>query len=179
MLDLLAQLSPRTMDGRSCGGIPSNSYRNCIDKMMISAYFTRQGFVSVEALPETERFNYIFFIDTILPNIVQSVNVFRPNMQVQGDWMQIDNAQSHNSALSFQKTEELRFTRLAHPHYSPDLALCDFFLFGYLKKEPCEELQVPKWGDLCGESNFDQNPHSNALTSLRRMDREITRVYCE
>jgi hypothetical protein len=26
---------------------------------------------------------------------------------------------------------------------------------------------------------FDQDTHSNALTSLRRMDREITRVYCE
>jgi hypothetical protein len=27
------------------------------------------------------------------------------------------------------------FTRLPQPPYSPDLAPCDFFLFGYLKKE--------------------------------------------
>jgi hypothetical protein len=37
--------------------------------------------------------------------------------------------------LSPQKTEELGFTRLAQPPDSPDLAPCDFFLFGHLKKE--------------------------------------------
>jgi hypothetical protein len=46
-------------------------------------------------------------------------------------------------------------------------------------KTPWDEFQVRKWGDLCGESDFGQNPHSNALTSLRRMEREITRVSWE
>jgi hypothetical protein len=55
---------------------------------MISAYFTRQGFVSVEALPETERFNSTLFTEIILPNIVQSISVFRPKMQAQCYWMQ-------------------------------------------------------------------------------------------
>jgi hypothetical protein len=104
-------------------------------KTIISVYFTRQGFVSVEALPETERFNFTFLIEIILLNIVQFVNVFRPKMQGQSYWMHIDNVQSHNSALSIQKTEELGFTRLAQSPYSPDLAPCDFFLFGYLNKE--------------------------------------------
>jgi transposase len=49
--------------------------------------------------------------------------------------MHIDNAKSHNSALSLQKTEELGIARLAQPPYSPDMAPCDFFLFDYLKKE--------------------------------------------
>jgi histone-lysine N-methyltransferase SETMAR len=49
--------------------------------------------------------------------------------------MHIDNAIPHNSALSLQKSEELRFTRLAPRPYSPDLAPCDFFLLGYLKTE--------------------------------------------
>jgi histone-lysine N-methyltransferase SETMAR len=56
-------------------------------------------------------------------------------MQAQGYRMHIDNAKSHNAALSLQKTEELAFTRLTQPLYSPDLVPCDFFLFGYLKKE--------------------------------------------
>jgi hypothetical protein len=57
-------------------------------------------------------------------------------MQVQGYWLHIDNALSlHNSALSFHKIGELGFTRLPQPPYSFDLSLCDFFLFGYLKKE--------------------------------------------
>jgi hypothetical protein len=102
---------------------------------MISAYFTRHGFVSVESLPETERFNYTFFTEINFPNIVQSVSIFRLKMQTQDYSMHIDNATSHNSALSFQKTEELGFTGLAQPPYSPDVAPCHFFLFGYLKKE--------------------------------------------
>jgi hypothetical protein len=80
---------------------------------MISAYFTHQGFVSVEAFPETEQFNSTFFIEIILLNIVQFMSVFRAKMQAQGYWMHIENAKSRNSALSLQKTEELGFTRLA------------------------------------------------------------------
>jgi hypothetical protein len=102
---------------------------------MMSAYFTRQGYVSVEALPETEGINSKFFTETILSNIVQPVSVFCPKMQAQGHSMQIDNAKPHNSALSLQKTEELGFTRLAQRPYSPDLAPCDVFLFGFLKKD--------------------------------------------
>jgi hypothetical protein len=49
--------------------------------------------------------------------------------------MHIDKATPHNSTLSLHKTEELGFTRLVQLPYSPDLALCDFFIFGYLKKE--------------------------------------------
>jgi hypothetical protein len=79
---------------------------------MILAYFTRQGFISVEILPETERFNSIFFTEIILSNIVESMNVFRPKMQARCYWIYIDNARPHNSALSLQKTEELGFTRL-------------------------------------------------------------------
>jgi hypothetical protein len=66
---------------------------------MISAYFTRQGFISVEALPETERFNSTFFVETILLNIIQFMSVFHPKMQAQGYWMHVDNAKFHNSAL--------------------------------------------------------------------------------
>jgi hypothetical protein len=57
-------------------------------------------------------------------------------MQAQGCWMQMDGTKLDNSVLSLQKIEELGFTRLAQRLYSFDLAPCDFFLFGYLKKPP-------------------------------------------
>jgi hypothetical protein len=47
---------------------------------MISAYFTRQWFVSIEALPETERFNSTFSTKTVLLNVIQFVSVFRPKI---------------------------------------------------------------------------------------------------
>jgi histone-lysine N-methyltransferase SETMAR len=102
---------------------------------MISAYFTRQRFVSIEILPKTDRFKSAFFTGTILPSLVQAVNVLRLKMQAQGYWLQIHNAMLHNSALSLHKTEELEVTRLPQPPYSPDLAPYDFFLFDYLKRE--------------------------------------------
>jgi hypothetical protein len=104
-------------------------------KTMISAYFTRQGLVSIEALPETERFHSTFFTETILASIVQSLIASRPKMQARCYWIHIDDAKPHNSGLSLRKTEELGFTWLPQPPYSPDLAPSDFFLFGYLKKE--------------------------------------------
>jgi hypothetical protein len=102
---------------------------------MISAYFTCQGFISVDALPETERFNSTFFTEINLLNIVQDVNAFRPKMQAQAYWMHIENAKPDNSALSLQKTKGLGLTRLVQLPYSPDLVLCDFLLFSYLRKE--------------------------------------------
>jgi hypothetical protein len=35
--------------------------------------------------------------------------------------------------MSIEKIEELGFILVPQPPYSPDLAPCDFFLFGYLK----------------------------------------------
>jgi hypothetical protein len=65
---------------------------------MISPYFTRQGFVSLETLPKTEQFNSTFFAETIFPNVVQ------------GHCMYVDKATPHDSALSLKKTEELGLT---------------------------------------------------------------------
>jgi hypothetical protein len=72
------------MDKNSCGDISSNSYHDFIEKTMISAYFTGQGFVSIEILPQTERFNFAFFTETILSSLVQFVSLLRPKMQAQG-----------------------------------------------------------------------------------------------
>jgi hypothetical protein len=46
-----------------------------------------------------------------------------------------DNASPHNSRQSQECLEAQRVTRLQHPADSPDLALSDFFRFGYLKKK--------------------------------------------
>jgi hypothetical protein len=72
--------------------------------------------------------------------------------------LHIDNAKSHNSRLSIRKTEEYGFIRVPQPHYSPDLAPCDFFLFGYLKSQ------------LEGKTFFDEN---DVKGEMRRILTEI------
>jgi hypothetical protein len=99
------------MDGRSWGDVPRIHTTISSGKSIFSIYFTRQGF-SIETLPKREWFNSAFFTRMILPNIVGSVSVLRPKMRVQGYWLHIDNVKPHNAALSHQKTEEARFTRL-------------------------------------------------------------------
>jgi hypothetical protein len=37
--------------------------------------------------------------------------------------------------MSIEKIEELGFILVLQPAYYPDLTLCDFFLFGYLKQD--------------------------------------------
>jgi hypothetical protein len=83
-----------------------------LKQTLISAYFTRQKFVSIEKLPETERFNSAFFTETMPPSLVQSVSLLRPKMQAQASWLHIDNASSDDFALSLHEIEELAFSRL-------------------------------------------------------------------
>jgi len=40
----------------------------------------------------------------------------------------------HTAALIMSKLEEMHWTLLEHPPYSPDLSPCDFHLFGPLKE---------------------------------------------
>ena len=48
-------------------------------------------------------------------------------------WLHLDNCKVHNSNASEEKYVEYRFKKAHHLPYSPDAALLDFFLFGYVK----------------------------------------------
>jgi hypothetical protein len=61
--------------------------------------------------------------------------VCRPKLKATAAHLHIDNAKPHNSRVSIRKTEEYRFIRVPQLPYSPDLAPCDFFFFGYLKSQ--------------------------------------------
>jgi hypothetical protein len=130
----------------------------CSKKTMLSAYFSRTGFVSIEFLPQRQNCNSHFFTEIILPSIVENISVARPKLKATAVNMHMDNAKPHNSRLSLQKIEEYRLIRVSQSRYSPDLAPCDFFLFGYLK-----------W-QLEGKTFFDEN---NPKTEVERILREI------
>jgi hypothetical protein len=46
--------------------------------------------------------------------------------------------------MSIEKIEELGFILVPQPPYSPDLAPCDVFLFGYLKQRLEESISSGK-----------------------------------
>ena len=50
-------------------------------------------------------------------------------------FLHLDNARVHTSHESSTYLQGLPFIKCPHPPYSPDIAPCDFFLFGYLKRK--------------------------------------------
>jgi hypothetical protein len=48
--------------------------------MMVSAYFSRCGFVSVEFLPMEQKYNSQFFTETVLPSIEKKLADCRPKL---------------------------------------------------------------------------------------------------
>jgi transposase len=101
---------------------------------MVSAYFSRCGFVSVEFLPMGQKYNSQFFTETVLPSFEKKHLECCPKLRTTAAHLHVDNAKSHSSKMSIEKIEELGFILVPQPPYSPDLAPCDFFLFGSLKQ---------------------------------------------
>jgi transposase len=102
--------------------------------MMVSAYFLHCGFVSVEFLPMGQKYNSQFFTETVLPSIEKKLAERRPKLRTTAVHLHVDNAKRHTSKMSIEKIEEPGFILLPQPPYSPDLAPCDFLLFGYVKQ---------------------------------------------
>jgi hypothetical protein len=89
--------------------VPPNVKRMvCSKKMMLSAYFSRAGFVSIEFIHQGQNYNSHFFAEFILPNIVENISVARPKLKATATHLHIDNAKPHISRLSLQKIEEYR-----------------------------------------------------------------------
>lgn len=62
-----------------------------------------------------------------LPQIIREENV-------RGLMLHHDNASSHSARLTLEFLEHKQIKVIEHPSYSPDLAMCDFWLFLNLKK---------------------------------------------
>jgi hypothetical protein len=101
---------------------------------MFSAYFSRCGFVSAEFLPMEQKYNSQFFTETVLRSIEKKLVECRPRLRTTAAHLHIDNAKPHTSRMCIGKIEEPGVILVPQPCYSPDLAPCDFFLFGYLKQ---------------------------------------------
>jgi hypothetical protein len=163
MLDMTQGLGPKQQkylvtgdeswiyrDNQRCGtwaqdrdDLPPNVKRTMSSqKTMVSASFSRCGFVSVEFLPMRPKYNSQFFTETVLPSIEKKLAECRPKFQTTAAHPYVDNAKPHTSKMSIEKIEELGFILMPQPLYSPDLAPCDFFLFGYLKRH-LEEIISP------------------------------------
>jgi hypothetical protein len=81
-----------------------------------------------------QKYNLQFFTEAILPSIEKKLAECRPKLRTTTAHLHVDNAKPHISKMSIEKIDELGFILVPQPPYSPNLAPCDFFLFGYLKQ---------------------------------------------
>jgi histone-lysine N-methyltransferase SETMAR len=100
------------------------------EKRMVSVIFNSEGIVSIVFLPRGEGFNKDFFENVVMEDFVRNVQIPRTRDKTRKIKFHCDNSTSHLIDDTFQ---QLNVPRLKHPPYSPDLAPCDFFLFGYMK----------------------------------------------
>lgn len=102
-------------------------------KSMFSIFLSLYGFVVVKMLPNGEKFNSDFMIHNVLPEIPAKIAVLHPKRSHKNILVHMDNAPSHNSKITSDEISKLKMKRIPHPAYSPDIAICDFWLFGKLK----------------------------------------------
>jgi histone-lysine N-methyltransferase SETMAR len=124
----------RGMWAENADDVPRNvSHSISSKKTMVSVYFSRRGLVSIEFLLQGQKYNARYFTDTVLPSIERKLLIQRPRLGTRGALLHIDNATPHTAQKSRDAIAALRLRQVPHPPYSPDIAPCDFFLFGYLK----------------------------------------------
>jgi len=103
-------------------------------KVMITVLWGIHGFYLVDPLPDDQTYNSVYFITLLqrLKPILNRSGVFEKDCIFP---LHLDNAKVHRSQYTNERANELGFTMLPHPPYSPDLAPSDFFLFGYIKEK--------------------------------------------
>ena len=99
-------------------------------KLMISVIWNVNGIASVVMVPRGETFTKRFFSDVVMEDFSKNVVIPKTRDKKRKIKLHCDNAKTH---LIDEKLRTLNVPRLPHPAYSPDLAPCDFFLFGYVK----------------------------------------------
>jgi histone-lysine N-methyltransferase SETMAR len=102
-------------------------------KRMLTVFWSPLGFPVIQCLPKGFRFTGEYFCSNILREIQEK----RPNDRAEDGRRKLvlhfDNAAVHTARDTIDLMQRIRMKRAPHPPFSPDLAPCDFYLFGKVK----------------------------------------------
>jgi transposase len=110
--------------------------RECITiqsrKMMVTIVWNHTGFYRIVAFPKGMKFNTDYYISHILDPLAEwrRSQVGGSNRKLH---VHADNARPHTAKKVTEFLAGNGMKRAPHPPSSPDLALCDFYLFESLK----------------------------------------------
>ena len=101
-------------------------------KSMLICFHDSKGIVHKEFVQTGQTVNAIFCLG-VLKRLLHRIHRIRPEYREGGSWRLLhDNAPSHRSTLVTDFLTRNRILTINHSPYSPDMAPCDFYLFGKL-----------------------------------------------
>jgi len=138
-------------------------------KSMLIAFFDMDGLVRHECVPRGQTVNKEFH-KTVLQRLRNTVRRHRPEKWRSGNWiLHHDSAPAHRAVTTNEFLAKHNLLSLPHPPYSPDLALCDFFLFPQLKKT----MKVRQF-------DYVEKIEANATRQLRTITKsDYQRCFCQ
>ncbi len=107
--------------------------RASANKVMLTLFWDMKGPLLCDYLEERRTINAEYYSNLLKIHLRPKIRTKRRGAITRGVILQQDNASSHTAALTQNTIEELGWELLQHPPYSPDLAPCDFHMFGPLK----------------------------------------------
>lgn len=102
-------------------------------KFTLTVVWGTCGIVCVKGLERPKTVNTEYFCNEILATCKEWCERRRRRQGVESFLFHMDNARPHTSNQTKQYMTDNNMIRMEHPAYSPDLAPCDYFLFGHLK----------------------------------------------
>ncbi|KAI6649969.1 Transposase [Oopsacas minuta] len=111
--------------------IPWPNFRK--PKIMYTIFLSSHGIVLQLPCESGKAVTATFFTEQVLPNLIKTIEKYRPKTETRGMKILIDNASSHTTKLTKNLLDVEGLELLPQRPYSPDLAPCDFWLLPKLK----------------------------------------------
>jgi hypothetical protein len=102
---------------------------------MLTVFWGIRGVRLINWLPHGASFNGAYFNENILQPMASEFHAREEKKHCLWPLVHMDNARPYMSKRNLGRIEELRFKRVTHPPFGPEIAPSDFFLFGWLKGE--------------------------------------------
>jgi histone-lysine N-methyltransferase SETMAR len=100
---------------------------------MLSVFFNGTSQFPIDILPEGMKIDTDYFADNIIDKMARLCSPQGRQSRERRVMVLFDNAPIHCTPTIRDRMAAAELERMEHPLYSPDLAPCDFFLFGHVK----------------------------------------------
>ena len=135
-------------------------------KNMLVCFFDHKGIVHYELIAQGQRVNQHCYLE-VLTRLGVSVRRKRPGLWPDKWILHHDSAPAYDALRFREFLAKNSITKMDHPPYSPDLTLCDFWLFPKLKNA----LKGQRLADL-------SDIQRNVKTLLQGIPEEIFNIVC-